>query len=243
MSTRLLYLEDSSLTACKATILDLRQDESGVAAILSVSPFYPKGGGAGSDVGRLTGLRGRMEVRRVVTIDGEVLHWGDRIEGELRVGEDVEAVIDVEVRRRNARLHTGGEVICAAVHELGRRWPVTAAAHMPGQARVAFACNLEPEEVAEFIERLKARVAEIIQRDETVLTFLDVPESEVRSLCPLDADGLQDKKGGLRLVSPVRGFHRPCMGAHLSSTGAIGGLALRKARLRNGELSITYDLA
>ncbi len=243
MRTRLLYLEDPRMVECSATILDIVRDEAGLAAELSVSPYFPKGGGALSDVGFLDSPDARMRVDKVLPINGRILHYGHMVEGAFSVGDDITASIDTKSREYNSRLHSGGEIICAAVHELGKRWAVTAAAHVPGQARVAFRTDLAPDEVAAFVIALKQRVVEIVERDEPVLTFLDVPEDEVRRLCTLDGDGLEGKKGGIRLVSPVRGFFRPCMGAHVTSTGQIGGIEFRKTRLKSGELSIGYELA
>ncbi|WP_375398127.1 hypothetical protein [uncultured Sphingomonas sp.] len=70
---------------------------------------------------------------------------------------------------------------------------------------------------------------------------LQSPE-EARRLCALDARTIEQKRGALRLVSPVRGFFRPCTGAHLQRTGEIGAVVFRKVRLRDGELSINYEL-
>lgn len=241
--TKLLYLQNAGTAACAATVMAVSRDELGLAVVLDVSPFYPKGGGQPSDVGWVAGPSGRMRVERVIMSDDRVLHYGEMVKGDISPGDRVEASIDVEVRRGNARLHTGGEVICAAVHELGKRWPVSAASHVPSQARVAFMADLEAEELPGFMAQLEHKIADIVGRDEPVLTFLDVPEDEVRRLCPLDQDGLASKTGGIRLVSPVRGFHRPCMGAHLASTGEVGTISIRKARIKNHELSISYEAA
>ncbi|MES2441201.1 MAG: alanyl-tRNA editing protein [Pseudomonadota bacterium] len=242
MSTQLLYLEDPSITESISTVRALRVEASGLAVVLDTSPYFPKGGGQPSDEGWITGPNGRVKICRVSTAEDGVWHYGEIVDGEIAEGDRVIAAIDVEVRLRNARLHSGGEAICAAIYELGKRWQVTAASHVPGQSRVAFMTDLDGDDLPGFLDQLKRQVADIVERDEPVLTFLDVPEEEVRRLCPLDADDLTSKMGGLRLVSPVRGFHRPCMGAHVTRTGEIGAIEFRKVRIRNGDLSISYDL-
>jgi Ser-tRNA(Ala) deacylase AlaX len=183
-----------------------------------------------------------LDVIQVLHVDdGRVVHRGNMV-GELCEGDSVVAAIDSEWRQTTARVHSAGELICAAVHELGKRWQVSAASHVPGQSRVAFTSNLRPEELAIFVDALKARVSELVRRDEPVRASLDVDELEARSLCPLDADSLGSKKGGIRLISPIPGFHRPCTGAHVARTGDIGEIQFRKTRLRDGDLSITYDI-
>jgi Ser-tRNA(Ala) deacylase AlaX len=194
-------------------------------------------------VGLITGEYGQMAVRQVSRTAEGVVHCGKMIEGRLRGGDRVLATIDRDIRRKHARLHTAGETICAAVAALGRRWPVTAASHIPGQSRVAFATDLVPDEVPAFIELLKAHFLDIVRKDEEVLTLYDVAPDEARRLCALDAASIDGKCGPLRLVSPVRDFFRPCLGAHLQRTSEIGSIEFRKARLRHGELSISYELA
>ncbi len=240
--TRLIYLEDPSATECQTTLLSLRREEERWAGMVDASPFYPKGGGAPSDTGWLIGPSGRMRVSLVLASDGVVRHLGEVVDGALQEGEQITALIDADARLRNSRIHSGGEVICAAVHELGKCWAVTAASHIPGQSRVAFQCDLAPGDVADFVAALHAQVADIVERDEPVLTFLDVSEEEVLRLCTLEGDALEGKKGGIRLVSPVRGFFRPCMGVHVERTGQIGTVQFRKTRLRDCELSIGYDV-
>ncbi|EZP83932.1 Alanine--tRNA ligase [Novosphingobium resinovorum] len=241
--SRLLYLEDAAHWRCEARLTAVIETAEGVAIELDTSPFYPRGGGQPSDTGTMVGPGGRMTVRQVSrTAEGTVVHEGQLLAGSLIVGETVMATIDRDARLRNARLHTAGEVICAAAAELGRRWPVTAASHIPGQSRVAFQTDLGVKEVPAFIASLKSGFAAIVARDEPVETMNDVAPDEARRLCALDAAVIDGKHGPLRLVSPVRGFYRPCMGAHLQRTGEIGEIVFRKTRLRDGELSISYAL-
>ena len=242
--SRLLYLQDSNTVSADCTLLQLHPIPEGHAAILDVTPFYVKGGGQPSDTGTLTSPSGRMAVVQVIrTADGKVLHLGRMIAGQLAPNDRVLAVIDSDVRLRHARLHTAGEAICAAVHELGLRWPVTAASHVPGQSRVAFASHLRTEDVGAFAHQMTERFQAIVARDTPVLARMGVPLDEAQRLCPMDAIALAQKNEPLRLVSPVPGFNRPCMGAHLRCTGQIGRIAFRKFRLRDGDLSISYDLA
>lgn len=241
--SKLLYLEDVALWQCEARLTSLIQMVDRVVVELDSSPFYPRGGGQPSDIGIIAGSCGRMAVLHVNrTPDGKVTHEGQLLNGSLVVDELVMATIDRGARLRNSRLHTAGEVICAATAELGRRWPVTAASHIPGQSRVAFQTDLDVGELPAFIASLKARFADIVRRDETIVTMNNVSPNEARRLCALDAEAIDGKQGPLRLVSPVRGFFRPCMGAHLKRTGEIGEIVFRKTRLRDGELSISYAL-
>jgi Ser-tRNA(Ala) deacylase AlaX len=241
--SELLYLADAGIHRCEATILSVVEEAEGRGLVLDRTPFFVKGGGQPSDIGTLTGPRGHMEVLQVVNVGEDlVVHRGTMI-GEFREGDPVVAAIDTDWRKTTARVHSAGEVICAAVHELGKRWPVSAASHVPGQSRVAFTTDLTPGDLASFVDALQARVCDIVRRNERVLTSLNVNEGEAKRLCPLDAASLTSKKGGIRLVSPTRGFYRPCTGAHVTRTGEIGVVHFRKTRLREGDLSINYEVA
>jgi len=240
--TTLLYLQDPLAMSCEATLLDIAEADTETVIVLDQTPFYPRGGGQASDTGWIRGAEGEMEVRVAsLADDGRVLHVGN-VQGRLSGGERVLLEVNRPARRLNSRLHTGGEVLCAAVSRLGKNWHVTAACHIPGQSRVAFASDLAPDQLNAFTQALVAEVQAIVAADYAVETFLDVPVEEAARLCPLDADSLETKKGGLRLVSPVPGFYRPCLGAHLLRTGEIGGVRFRKARLRGREISISYEV-
>ncbi|HET9637681.1 MAG TPA: alanyl-tRNA editing protein [Allosphingosinicella sp.] len=240
--SELLYLVDAGIHRCEARIRSVVEEAEVLGLILDRTPFFVKGAGQPSDVGIITGPRGHMDVLQVVRLaDDRVVHRG-KLVGGFREGDSVVAAIDSEWRRTTARVHTAGELICAAVYQLGRRWQVSAASHVPGQSRVAFTSDLTLNELATFVDALKAQVSELVRRDEPVRASLDVDENEAKRLCPLDADSFGSKKGGIRLISPIPGFHRPCTGAHVARTGDIGEIHFRKTRLRDGDLSITYDV-
>ncbi|MEJ0061458.1 MAG: alanine--tRNA ligase-related protein [Terricaulis sp.] len=244
MKTRLLYLENPLLIESVCIVAAVAAREGQVGVVLDKSPFYPKGGGQPCDVGWLSGSDGRMHVQSVTYApDRSVVHWGQMDNGAFNVGDILTATIDGSFRARSSRVHSAGEVICAGVFELGKRWKVTAASHAPGQSRVAFACDLRDDEAQDFVRRLEQQVSEIVDRNDVVETFLDVPEERVKELCPLESIAHVPEGEGIRLVSPAPGFFRPCMGAHVSRTGDVGRVLFTKARVKKGELSVTYDVA
>lgn len=245
MNTKLRYLETPAPLTCESVVENVAFEFPRLTLALAETPFFPKGGGQPCDIGVIEGAGFKMNVDRVLLEDGVALHSGILASGEApQVGARVWASADYEHRSLTARTHTGGEVICAAVHELGRRWVVTAAGHVPGQSRVAFeADGLDNAQVQAFTAELAAMVHTIIGRDSEVRTFLDVPEDEVRRLCPLEPLDHLPAGAPIRLVFPAPGFFRPCMGAHVARAGDVGEVTFKKVRLRDGELSISYDVA
>lgn len=243
MKTRLLYLEYPSVTESECQVLDMAWEGADVAVVVDRTPFYPKGGGQPSDRGWLTapGIKMRVE-KAFLSEDRRVLHCGRFEEGTFKIGQEARAAIDADARSLNSRVHTAGEVICGAVHRLGRRWVVSAAGHVPGQSRVAFQTDLSDPELAPFVVALQQVVEEIVARNYEVRTHLDVPADEVMRLCPLEPIDHLPEGAGIRLVSPCPDFYRPCLGAHLTHTGDIGRVVFKKARLKKRELSLTYDV-
>ena len=153
-----------------------------VAVEVDVSPFYPQGGGQPSDTGFIEAPHGRLVVLEVSrTSEGIALHHGRVVDGRLEIG-DLAVPLSISRSGDGARLHTAGGVICDATAELGRRWPVTAASHVPGQSRVAFATDLTGEEVPGFMDELKRRFAARAQRSACLLDLLHEDRARVGEL-------------------------------------------------------------
>lgn len=242
MESKLLYLTHPVLECWESRILDIRAHGSETAVFLDETPFYPKGGGQPADRGVLTSPTGVFSVCNVEREGKIVRHVGVISAGSLAPHQVVRAAIDARHRRLTSRIHTAGELICAAAHELGFRWRVSAATHAPDQSRVAFATELAPASVSSVSNDLQAMLKHIVSRADPVRTFLDVSVADARRLCPLEPIDAIAAHGPIRLVSPSREFHRPCMGAHLTNTTDVGAVAFKKIRLRDGDLSISYDV-
>src|SRR5437763_63119 len=123
--TWLGYLHEPQSMASEAKLLSLDHADGDAVVIVDRTPFYPRGGGQLGDIGRIRGSNGEMEVRSTtLRDDGCVLHLGP-IQGRLEIGEPVMLEVNRRCRQINSRLHTAGEVVCAAVSRLGKNWPVT----------------------------------------------------------------------------------------------------------------------
>lgn len=116
--TLALYLEDSYLRACGATVVAV----NGKEVILDRTVFYPRGGGQPCDTGKMVATASGSEFRvvNVVKKDGETVH---ELEGDahgLKAGDRVQCVLDWERRYAHMRMHTAAHVLAAVMHrELG----------------------------------------------------------------------------------------------------------------------------
>jgi alanyl-tRNA synthetase len=85
---------------------------SEVELVLDRTPFYAEGGGQVGDAGRIRGPAGALDVHDTVMGPGETIVHRARVdEGEVRVGDEVEAHVDRERRAATARSHTGTHVL------------------------------------------------------------------------------------------------------------------------------------
>jgi len=245
MKTELLYLVDPNIHRMRATVTEIIASDSSTFIILDRTPAYPQGGGQPGDRGNFT-LKGGQEIlfgKTVKIRDGKIGHQCNGGLTSVLPGINLVVQIDASTRRYHSRLHTAGELICAALSKLGYySWSFATACHFPGQCRVAF--NLNGETVDKEVLRilLSRELALLINSEGDVrLTQAGTP-AELASLCPGEV-GKFFPEWPVRIVSPVEGFHRPCLGTHCDQLSEIGPIRLTKIRVRGDELSIGYELS
>lgn len=109
-----LYLEDSYLKECSATVLSANERE----VVLDQTVFYPRGGGQPSDSGKIIKDSTEFRVISVFKKDGKIVHDVDS--PGLSEGDTVRCMIDWTRRYRLMRMHTAAHVLGATMHnELG----------------------------------------------------------------------------------------------------------------------------
>jgi len=86
--------------------------------VLDHTPFYAESGGQIGDTGVLLGANGRFMVRDTQKIGASFAHLGELQNGELRVGDSVEALVDQERRRAIALNHSATHLLHAALRKV-----------------------------------------------------------------------------------------------------------------------------
>src|SRR5207237_2556453 len=83
-----------------------------VQLVLDRTPFYPEGGGQVGDAGVIRTATGEVHVNDTSSgPGGTVVHHGVVGSGEIRTGEEAEAVVDVPRREATMRSHTATHVL------------------------------------------------------------------------------------------------------------------------------------
>ena len=90
-----------------------------VEIVLQETPFYSEGGGQVGDAGTISGPNGRVRVEDTQTpVAGLVAHRGVVEDGQVSLGDAVEAQVDPTRRQDTARNHSGTHLLHASLRKV-----------------------------------------------------------------------------------------------------------------------------
>ena len=235
--TELAYMNAPQETEIEATVERVEELDGQLALILDRTPIYPQGGGQPSDTGTIEGDGFVFAIRKAVLVDGEVFHTGDVLEGGPAPGP-VEVRVDGSRRARNAALHSGGHLVMTSMFELtGRR--AVKGYHFPDGPYVEVEGALTENEKEEVASALQRRVDAMVAADEAIAVE-SIPADE------LTARGIYapvpPPQGKPCRVVTTCGYRSPCGGTHVSSTGELAGLRIRRIKSKKGRTRIAYGI-
>jgi alanyl-tRNA synthetase len=227
--TERLYYRDSFLYEFEAEVLDLisaSSSDSRPAAILDRTAFYPTSGGQVFDMGWIlpNETRGASNRLRVVEVterdDGQILHLLENT-GPIQRGSRVHGLIDADRRRDHMQQHSGQHVLSAAFVRLFNL--PTVSFHMGVES---CSIDLDTKTLATAqVESAEALANDVVVENRTVsIRFVSQEEARglgLRKIPPVERDQL-------RLIE-VHDFDlTACGGTHVSATGEIGCILVRK---------------
>src|SRR3954451_19416775 len=192
-----------------------------VLAKLRESPFYPAGGGQVTDQGYVEAEDGRRAVLR------DAYRIGDDqvllLEGDVREGERVKAVVEWSARFPTMANHTATHLLQKALQDvLGDHVRQAGSAVRPDKLRFDFTHPqpLSLEERHEVERRVNAEIAAA-----KPVRIFETPIAEARELGAMMLFG--EKYGDVVRVVEVPDYSRElCGGTHVRSTAEIGGFAI-----------------
>ena len=212
------------IDATGASVGSARQGDE-VELILDRTPFYAEGGGQLADQGVIELANGaRVEVLDVQSpITGMIVHQARVLSGEVTVGEQAHAEVDVERRRSISRAHTATHMVHKAFREaLGETATQAGSENAPGRFRFDFsATGAVPQSAMVDVE---ARVNDLVLADLAVHAELMTQDEARRS----GAMALFGEKYGdqVRVISVGDWARELCGGTHAGRSGQLGVIKL-----------------
>ncbi len=191
-----------------------------VSIDLRSTPFYGESGGQLGDSGYLRGADVTVRISDTLTpAEGRIVHIGKIEEGELRVGEEVEALVDREKRRGLMRSHTATHLLHYALKKvLGSHVKQSGSLVAPDRLRFDFNhySPLTREELLEIGEIIQEKILE-----DCPVSTLEMSFNEAREKGAIAIFG--EKYGERVRVVDIAGFSSElCGGTHVARTGEIG---------------------
>jgi alanyl-tRNA synthetase len=201
----------------------LKSSEEG-EAFLDVTAFYAESGGQIGDRGSLKADGLSADVLNThPPVEGAHAHQVKVMEGELRVGQQVQAEVDRPRRQALARAHTATHLLHFVLREtLGPHALQSGSLVEPDRLRFDFAhfAALTPDE-RQRIEDGVVRLA--LQDDRLVVSEMSLDEARAQGAVALFGEKYGER---VRLVQIGDFSKELCGGTHLARSSAIGGFAI-----------------
>jgi alanyl-tRNA synthetase len=227
--TERLYYHDSFLYEFDAEVLNVvsaSDSDPRAAVILDRTAFYPTSGGQVFDMGwiRLADTGGTDDRLRVAEVaekdDGQILHILENA-GPIQKGSRIHGLIDGDRRRDHMQQHSGQHILSAAFVRLFNL--PTVSFHMGVDS-----CSIDLDTkqlTTSQVEAAEALANDVVTENRAVATRF-VTQEEARGLGLRKVPPVEREK--LRLID-VHDFDlTACGGTHVSATGQIGCILLRK---------------
>jgi alanyl-tRNA synthetase len=223
-----LYYHDSFLYNFDAEVRSVVESPR-PALILDRTAFYPTSGGQIHDTGAIVFPEAKFRVTEVAdTEDGHIVHYLDAPLKNVQPGTRVHGEVDAARRRDHMQQHSAQHVLSSAFVRLFGM--PTVSFHMADDY-----CSIDletPTLSRDQVEAAERRANEIMIEDLPVdVRYVTRDEAEdlgLRKLPPAERDQL-------RLIDIRDWDLTACGGTHVSSTGQIGGILLRKTeKVRQG---------
>lgn len=255
LRTQFVGYEENSLSEARVLVLmkggsqvsELQAGDKG-EVFLEQTPFYAEAGGQVGDKGV---LKNPHFSAKVVTayfpIPDIISHEVEVLSGALHVGDDVEAVIDLGVRKAITKNHTATHLLHAALKQiLGDHVKQAGSLVSPSRLRFDFThfSPLNSSEIKGIENLVNEKIQENIVLDTAIMSMEEGIQAGAVAI-------FEEKyKEDVRVVS-IPGFSKElCGGVHVKGTGQIGlfkiiseasvAAGMRRIEALTGETALKY---
>ena len=219
-----LYYTDCYLREFNAHVTRTSPGPRGIRVYLDSTAFYPESGGQPADRGALAGI----PVLDVIDEGGDIAH----IVEAVPPAEAIRGHIDWDRRFDHMQQHTGQHILSAALeHSGGYR---TVSFHMGTECSTI---DLDSDRVGtKQLEEAETLANQVVFENRPVqISFRPAAEAQ-----QLDLRKPTFREGDIRLVE-VEGFDlSACGGTHVSRTGGVGIISVRKVDRAKGQTRVEF---
>ena len=210
-----LYVDGSAMTSVKAG--------DAAVIVLDNTPFYAESGGQVGDKGELRNETVRFAVEDTFKIQADVFgHQGELLEGELKVGDVLNAVVDVQQRTDTMRNHSATHILHKALREvLGDHVQQKGSLVDATKTRFDFTHNapITADQIHKIEEIVNQEILENTATSGKVMSLEDAQKTGAMML-------FGEKYGEEVRVLEIGSSKELCGGTHVSRTGDIGSLKI-----------------
>ena len=210
-----LYLDGSAVQSLKAG--------DAAVIVLDNTPFYAESGGQVGDKGELRNETVRFAVEDTFKIQADVFgHQGELLEGELKVGDTLNALVDTKQRTDTMRNHSATHILHKALREvLGDHVQQKGSLVDAMKTRFDFTHNapITAEQIRKIEDIVNQEILENTATSGKVMSLDDAQKTGAMML-------FGEKYGDEVRVLEIGSSKELCGGTHVSRTGDIGSLKI-----------------
>jgi alanyl-tRNA synthetase len=206
-----IYIDGTPATSAKAG------DDAVI--VLDHTPFYAESGGQAGDTGELRNATSQMLVEDTIKVQAAVFgHHGRVVEGEIKVGDTLNARVDAERRIKTVRNHSATHLMHKALREvLGEHVQQKGSLVNAERTRFDFAHNTPMTSLQ--IAQVESIVnAEILANAATQARVMPIEAAQKTGALML----FGEKYGDEVRVLDIGSSRELCGGTHVQRTGDIG---------------------
>ena len=234
-----LYVDGTKVNSIKAG--------DNAVLVLDNTPFYAESGGQVGDAGELRNQSSLFEVEDTLKIQADVFgHHGQVLEGEIKVGDQLNAKVNAERRARTIRHHSATHLMHKALREvLGSHVQQKGSLVDADKTRFDFThtAAMTPEQIAQVEQLVNAEILANAATSAKVMSLDDAQKTGAMML-------FGEKYGESVRVLEIGSSKELCGGTHVQRTGDIGifkilsesGVAagIRRVEAITGDRALTY---
>jgi alanyl-tRNA synthetase len=195
---------------------------SEVDVMLSKTPFYGEMGGQVGDSGEISSPKGKIVVTNTIRTPFDVIvHQGEVVEGDISIGDEVEAKVDVARRLDIARNHTSTHLLQAALKRIVDRH-IEQRGSLVEPEKFRFDFSYLGQITEERVNEIQRQVNEWIRRDlKAEANVLPYKQAIAEGAIALFEEKYGEEVRMLEIGKPAISKEL-CSGTHVNSTGEIG---------------------